>query len=526
MRKMMGTGGVATKESAFANYYQWEEPYSDITVRLSFDTANRLQAEVLESASSIRDVGNEIGGILLGRVEREEGRTVTVIEDFNRVQCKQHEGPFFSLNEKDVRQSRAMLARRKSRRVSGHSVVGYYRSHNREDLFLSAQDLAVIRTCFTDRDNVFLLIKTLPGNVCTAGFFFWNNGQIQSEFTDSEVALIPIGQPELVPIPTEPFDADDGLEGLQPIPSIEAGEHRTTGRRWAIAGAALSAVAAAAVFAALGHHAERPPLRSESHGPMTAMNPAGSQPKVPDKPGAGPAPKIAVGGTAGIQPGKSEQKKALSVAGSPLDRQRDKQSIASLGGASLGVVDHEQESAPRGPDADGPAKSSSSLPLTIAPPEPTSTNSEETKNAPPAIAPVEPVAQATVHLAPDPPQPKGQAQIVPAVPAPITQLGAIPQRVETSFVGPEIIHRVAPAIPLGVGPRITTNIQIDVTVTIDESGKAIGARVTSKSGAAAGLLELEALKAAQLFRFRPAQENNRPVRSDMVLTFRFAPRAQ
>jgi TonB family protein len=89
-------------------------------------------------------------------------------------------------------------------------------------------------------------------------------------------------------------------------------------------------------------------------------------------------------------------------------------------------------------------------------------------------------------------------------------------------MGPQIIHQVAPAIPLGVAPRVTTDIQIDVTVAIDESGRVTGARVTSKSGAAAGLLTLEALKAAQLFRFRPAQENNHAIRSEMLLTFRFS----
>jgi hypothetical protein len=118
-------------------------------------------------------------------------------------------------------------------------------------------------------------------------------------------------------------------------------------------------------------------------------------------------------------------------------------------------------------------------------------------------------------------------------PAPLITAPTVPPQtpdrplpVERSFVAPQIVHQVAPAIPLGVGPKITTSIQIDVKVTVDDSGKVIGAHVSSSRGAAAGLLTLEVLKAAQLFRFRPARENDRPVRGEAVLTFRFAPKAQ
>ena len=73
---------------------------------------------------------------------------------------------------------------------------------------------------------------------------------------------------------------------------------------------------------------------------------------------------------------------------------------------------------------------------------------------------------------------------------------------------------------------ITTDVQVDVAVAIDAKGKVTGARIASTKGAAAGLLTIEALKAAQLFRFQPAQEDGRKVTSSMVLTFRFAPTAK
>jgi len=73
---------------------------------------------------------------------------------------------------------------------------------------------------------------------------------------------------------------------------------------------------------------------------------------------------------------------------------------------------------------------------------------------------------------------------------------------------------------------ITTDVQVDVAVAIDANGKVTGARIASTKGTAARLLTVEALKAAQLFRFQPAQEDSRNVASSVVLAFRFAPTAK
>ena len=73
---------------------------------------------------------------------------------------------------------------------------------------------------------------------------------------------------------------------------------------------------------------------------------------------------------------------------------------------------------------------------------------------------------------------------------------------------------------------ITTDVQVDVAVIIDADGKVISTRVAFTKGAAAGLLTIQALKAAQLFRFQSAREDGKNVVSSTVLTFRFARTAQ
>ena len=77
-------------------------------------------------------------------------------------------------------------------------------------------------------------------------------------------------------------------------------------------------------------------------------------------------------------------------------------------------------------------------------------------------------------------------------------------------------------MPRGARHLITSDVEVDVAVSIDDQGRVTNARVASTKGAAAGLLTIEALKAAQLFRFQPARDHDRNVASSMLLTFRFA----
>ncbi len=141
--------------------------------------------------------------------------------------------------------------------------------------------------------------------------------------------------------------------------------------------------------------------------------------------------------------------------------------------------------------------------------------------------PETPTAQRIAPSVPAALPPVPENPVKPAIDAPkIDAAAAPPLNPPTSaaahtFIGPRVIHQVTPAVPRGVRPMITTDVHLEVEVAIDATGKVTNARVTSTTGTAAGLLTIEALKAAQLFRFQPAQENGRNVASVTVLTFRF-----
>jgi len=65
------------------------------------------------------------------------------------------------------------------------------------------------------------------------------------------------------------------------------------------------------------------------------------------------------------------------------------------------------------------------------------------------------------------------------------------------------------------------DIDVDVTVYIDTNGAVTDAQIGSIKGSLAGMVGAEALRAARLFRFKPARENDRNIASQMTLSFRF-----
>jgi hypothetical protein len=178
-----------TASRTLAEYYQWEETDRGIRIFMHSGMADRLQAEILRAA----DGGTEVGGILLGCIEEDGGKAITCIDDFAAVPCSYLGGPLYTLSGEDTVHLETVLLRTAlagCESPDAPSVLGYYRSHLRDGLWLSPADLPVIDSYFQAPDSVFLVVKALANaKACTAGFFFWEDGQIQTEFSPLEVAL-------------------------------------------------------------------------------------------------------------------------------------------------------------------------------------------------------------------------------------------------------------------------------------------------------------------------------------------------
>jgi TonB family protein len=131
----------------------------------------------------------------------------------------------------------------------------------------------------------------------------------------------------------------------------------------------------------------------------------------------------------------------------------------------------------------------------------------------PVLRPKAPAAPAlpVVHLPEPKPEESTPAKPIVAKPKPAKS----PQR----FDGPQI----ALEIPANVRAKVPAEARVEVIVAIDDQGNVTNAEVASTKGQGARLLTKEALEAARRARFRPAREGERPVESQMVLTYLFKP---
>jgi len=221
------TAHLPAPSRSLADYYHWEETGKGIRIFMHAAMADRLQAEVLSAAAP--DSGKEVGGILLGGTAEHDGKPAAFIDDFVPVPSGYSRGNLYDLTERDIDRLEAVLLRvalAGCKAPKTPAILGYYRSHMREGLSLSPSDVRAIEGFFPSPAAVFLVVKAAPATKsCTAGFFFWEDGSIQPEFSSLEVAL---GRTEVAtqlapPLPSlnaasEPAKSDD--TGLFQIPDF------------------------------------------------------------------------------------------------------------------------------------------------------------------------------------------------------------------------------------------------------------------------------------------------------------------
>lgn len=159
-------------------FYEWKVAGSPVAIRLSLAAIERLSAAMTNGLGALPQRGQEVGGVLLGRAEIRETTTV-VIEDCEPVECEHRRGPSYVLSAADRKRLEKVLRRRRGDR----KVVGFYRSHTRPGLYLDQDDWAIIGDYFSNPSQVSLLVRPDAGKAATAGFFFWEEGDIHRQST-------------------------------------------------------------------------------------------------------------------------------------------------------------------------------------------------------------------------------------------------------------------------------------------------------------------------------------------------------
>jgi hypothetical protein len=151
-------------------YYEWPVPGVPFAIHLSFDVIDRIEADIAGRGAR---GGAEVGGALFGRLA--QGGTALYIDGYEPVACEHSRGSAWRLSATD--------RKRLERALRKGPVAGFYRSHMRPGLYLDQDDYTLIESCFSNPNDVFLLVRPRADQPAAAGFFFWEEDSIHRHST-------------------------------------------------------------------------------------------------------------------------------------------------------------------------------------------------------------------------------------------------------------------------------------------------------------------------------------------------------
>lgn len=181
-KSAFSSGNAALMENLVQTlpHYIWEVAGKPVTIQLDFEVIDKLAMEVMRGFGAVPRRGAEVGGVLLGSIEMGDKLMVRV-EDFISVPCDYMRGPSYLLTEKDEARFRSAVESAKQASDKRLYAVGFYRSHTRDGLALSDEDLKMYEKYFGDPTNVILLVRPFASKTSIGAFFFEENGGFRRE---------------------------------------------------------------------------------------------------------------------------------------------------------------------------------------------------------------------------------------------------------------------------------------------------------------------------------------------------------
>lgn len=206
-----------THHSAPAGYWGWEPDGKSISIQISLDVVDRMLTSIIDGFGSIPKRGAEVGGLLLGTVTP-GNPLVYRIEEFTDVPCLHKFGPSYVFSEEDHKTLHGALEKA-GRDRSGLKILGFYRSHTREGLYLAPEDLELARRYFPDQNQIALLVRPSAMQVSHGGFFY----REEDAFQQATYLEFPFRRSELetgaAPVRRPLGERLRGEQGRRPMPS-------------------------------------------------------------------------------------------------------------------------------------------------------------------------------------------------------------------------------------------------------------------------------------------------------------------
>ena len=523
-------GSPSIGSAAAPEFYTWAFPGAPIRVHLHLSVVASLGREVRRAFDSVPAHSVEIGGLLLGSADA-SGEVIEV-KQFEPFLCEYRADHKFILSETDVRKLEKSLSHRRD----GLPVVGFYRSHIGESLGLRPQDLSLAEKYFNNPANVVLVVKPRDDGSSTAGFFFWDNGRIDSAFSYLEFPFEPqqlVGGsvktrrvesgPEQTAEEERPAPDDIPLPDLSLLQDLAREAIAPRRPRWllqvlfAIGMMALGAIGYGVYMKWIG--APSPAAKVGSDAPALALEieRQGADLRVSWNRHSFAVARAAEG--------------VLEIRDGDLQEQQLRLDVDQLrhGGIVYTPANPTVQFRLEVTDADNVKTSETVLALTSArpnsgsglppggnPPQSAAASGSTTPASPPSTHDFgEPVRLATV----DPPAANAASKPIPETPQPRLTPSAPPE----SYTPPQPIHEVQPKLPPSANAEVTSLVEVEIRVQIDDKGAVVNAVPVTGKESVSSVLVTAARDAALRWRFEPAWRDSRPVSSEVVLKFQYRP---
>jgi len=157
-----------------ADMWQWQAKDFAISILVKKD----IWEKITKHARSKRN--REVGGVLVGEVNRVEGSYQIRVTDFIAAEFAIEESTQMKFTHETWREIDKELKRLETQKTD-RKIVGWFHTHPGWKIFLSDKDLYIHRNFFKEAWQIALVIDPKAG---TGGFFRWENGQISEETSD------------------------------------------------------------------------------------------------------------------------------------------------------------------------------------------------------------------------------------------------------------------------------------------------------------------------------------------------------
>lgn len=233
----------------------WKVAGQPVTIEYSRAALDALRVEAVDGLHKLQRGGLEIGGVLFGK---RSGTTVRILAS-RPLACEHAAGPGFVLSEKDEEALRRLAdSAAADPELAGMQAVGWYHSHTRSGLMLSAEDVGLWDRRFPEPWQVALVLRPEKLGPTKAGFFCRGEdgvaraGPSPLEF---EVEAVPRPKRAVQPAPVRPT----GEKSAPPDPGIVPGRRTTSRLSWFLFALAWSIAAVSLAYAFRDHWLPKPP---------------------------------------------------------------------------------------------------------------------------------------------------------------------------------------------------------------------------------------------------------------------------